>query len=252
MKVSHSEFVEALLDPRKPVPNGLTFRSGKTEKRFAVYRNNVAVSLTEALQSLFPVLRKLIGDEFFRALAGVYLRRHPPESPLLSRFGRRMPDFLSNFEPVGHLPYLSDVARLEILIKESFHAKDTSPVDNEYLASFQPTELLKSTLSIAPSTRILQSRFPIFGIWQANVSGGGRPINRAEEVLVARQHFEPRPILMPEGGCKFIASLASGSSISAAADIAAAERTEFRLDEALTILLRSGSVSGINPDVKPT
>ncbi len=241
MTVCHRDFASALLDSRKPVPAGLTFRSEKANKRFAVYRNNVAVSLTDALQSLFPVVRKLVGDEFFKAMAGVYLRRHPPASPLLAEFGIHMPAFLAGFEPVARLPYLPDVAKLEILIRESFHSKDSVPISNAYLASLEPEELLRARLGIAPSARLLRSRYPAFGIWHANAAGGSQPKNRPENVLVARREFDPKPWHLPGGAYEFIDSLAKGSCISEAADQAAAMQSEFRLDQALAILLKSGA-----------
>ena len=245
MSVCHRDFVDALLDPLKPVPNGLTIRNGKAAKRFAVYRNNFAVSLTESLESLFPVIRKLVGDEFFKAMAGVYFRRHPPESPLLSKFGDRMPEFLSEFEPVGHLPYLPDVARLEKLIRESYHSKDSQHLSKEVLSAFRPAELLESTLILAPSARKINSPYPIFGIWNANACDGGRPENRPEEVLVARRQFEPKPFLLPEGGCEFISFLADGFCISKAADLTFVRRPGFRLDQILAILFSSGAATEI-------
>jgi hypothetical protein len=45
--------------------------------RFDVYRNR------EALVTGFPVVHALVGDAFFRAMAGVFLRAHPPTSPIL-------------------------------------------------------------------------------------------------------------------------------------------------------------------------
>ncbi|MDE0114936.1 MAG: DNA-binding domain-containing protein [Albidovulum sp.] len=247
MSVCHSEFIDALLDPQKPVPNGLASRNGGTAKRFAVYRNKFAVSLTEALEAQFPVIRKLVGDEFFKAMAGVYLRRHPPESPILSKFGNRMPEFLSDFEPVEHLPYLPDVARLETLIRESFYSKDSSSISNETLRSLRPADFLESRIIIAPSARTIQSRFPIFGIWRANARGEGNPTNRPEEALVARRQFDPELYLLPDGGCEFMRLLASGHRVSEAADLAAARRPDFKLDQILALVLSSGAATELEP-----
>ncbi len=40
-------------------------------RRFAVYRNNVAASLIEAMVQRFPAVCAIVGDEFFRAMARV-------------------------------------------------------------------------------------------------------------------------------------------------------------------------------------
>ena len=65
MTVGQESFTEALLTPEHPVPDGLIDPAGRPAgKRFDVYRNNVAVSLTGALETAFPVIRKLVGDVF--------------------------------------------------------------------------------------------------------------------------------------------------------------------------------------------
>ena len=103
--MSHPQdaFVSALFAPDAPVPEGLSDPEGRPAgKRFDVYRNNVAVSLTEALLTAFPVVAKLLGDANFRSVAGVYLRQHPPQSPLLMFYGEEMPGFLEAFPLHNH------------------------------------------------------------------------------------------------------------------------------------------------------
>jgi hypothetical protein len=103
----------AILDPGAPTPAGLADGAGRpATRRFAVYRNNVVASLSEALEVAFPAIAKLVGNGFFRAMAGIFVRAHPPRSPLMMLYGAEFPDFLATFAPVAHLPYLADVARL--------------------------------------------------------------------------------------------------------------------------------------------
>ena len=102
MIVTQTAFRKGLLDPGLPAPEGLQNPDGaQATKRFDVYRNNVAVSLSDALEAAFPVVRKLVGDEFFRAMAGVYLRKFPPSSPLMMFYGEHLPQFLKRFEPTN-------------------------------------------------------------------------------------------------------------------------------------------------------
>ena len=86
LAASQTDFAQSLLDPDRPVPAGLmAHTSQRPVRRFAVYRNNVAIALTQALADTFPVVKQLVGDEFFDAMAGVYLREQPPRSPVLAR-----------------------------------------------------------------------------------------------------------------------------------------------------------------------
>src|SRR5690606_31278590 len=107
-------FSAALLDPARPVPDALVSHSaGIPERRFAVYRNNVTVGLINALATRFPAVQRIVGEEFFRDMARVYVRAHPPRSRLLMEYGDDFADFVAGFGPVAELEYLADVARLE-------------------------------------------------------------------------------------------------------------------------------------------
>lgn len=54
------------------LPPGLTAQApDEAARRFAVYRNNVAVSLLAALADRFPVIERLIGPDFFAAMGQV-------------------------------------------------------------------------------------------------------------------------------------------------------------------------------------
>ena len=78
----------ALLDPDRAVPAGLvTWNGSDPAQRFAVYRNNVTVSLMQALADTFPVCAASVGEARFRDLARAFVRAQPPRSPVLARYG---------------------------------------------------------------------------------------------------------------------------------------------------------------------
>src|ERR1700735_2019233 len=69
-----SAFANALLKPEEAAPLGLRDPYGRpAPKRFAIYRNNVVAGLIEALKASFPVVRRVTGEEFFKAMARVYV-----------------------------------------------------------------------------------------------------------------------------------------------------------------------------------
>lgn len=238
-----SAFAAALLDPALPVPEGLRDPQGRPAgRRFAVYRNNVAVSLTEALATGFPVLAALLGDEFFRAMAGVYLRAHPPRSRLMALYGADMPGFLAGFAPVAHLPYLPDVARLELALRESYHAADAAPIDPVRVAALPPERLMAARLRLAPSVRLIRSDWPLHGIWAANSVGAPAPAMRAESVLVARSGFDPAPHLLPAGGADFLAAILRGDPIATALTTAGEAHD---LAATLGLLIATGAIADL-------
>ncbi len=71
---TQASFAAALLDAGKPVPEGVTSHTGnQPARRFAVYRNNVVASLVKALGARFPVVSRIVGEEFFNAMARVFV-----------------------------------------------------------------------------------------------------------------------------------------------------------------------------------
>ncbi|MGO7609263.1 DNA-binding domain-containing protein, partial [Rhizobium ruizarguesonis] len=83
-----AEFSPALIYPDAETPLCVVGPNGKgAVKRYNFYRNNVTVSLIDALVVIFPSVQRLTGTDFFRAMARFHLRATPPTSPLLFEYG---------------------------------------------------------------------------------------------------------------------------------------------------------------------
>ncbi|MGS0757134.1 HvfC/BufC family peptide modification chaperone, partial [Roseateles sp. GG27B] len=116
-------------DPQRPTPSGVRVWNGSDPSaRLAVYRNNVVSSLVDALAETFPVVEQLVGSEFFRAMAVLFVRQAPPRSRVLAHYGQAFPSFIADFEPAQGLPYLADMARLEVARVAAYHAADADSV----------------------------------------------------------------------------------------------------------------------------
>lgn len=192
MITTQTQFRTALLDPESPAPDGVQNPDGvAATKRFDVYRNNVAVSLTDALETAFPVVNKLVGNDFFRAMAGVYLRAHPPKSPVMMFYGDEMPEFLAAFAPAQSVPYLPDVARLELALRHSYHAADADPVAPDALGQIAPDTLPNVVFGFAPCVHLIASQYPLHSIWAANTHGG-EVAKTAQPALITRPEFDPQ------------------------------------------------------------
>jgi hypothetical protein len=250
MTVSQTEFTRAMLDPAATPPEGLTNPDGApATKRFDVYRNNVAVSLTEALETAFPVIRKLIGAENFKGLAGLYLRQHPPSSPLMMFYGAEMPGFLADFAPLAHVPYLPDVARLELALRRSYHAADAAPIAPEALQALAGDALMAARLRFAPAMALIRSRYPVHGIWSYNMQEGApKPPAAGQNVLIGRPEFDPLMQVLAPGGGVFAARLLEGARFGQALDAALAQVPDFDLSAVLGQMLALGAITGIEED----
>ena len=197
--------LNADLSPPVPVSDG---HGGPAAKRFNVYRNNVAVSLADALETAFPVIRTLVGDEFFRALAGVALRQHPPQSPLMAEFGQDMPGFLESFPPVAQLPYLADVARVENALRRAYHAADVVALDGDTLGAMDPADFAATCFTLAPAVTLIRSPYPVGTIWHTSQPGAGKASPQgAEDVMVSRPGFDPVVDVLPKGALDVVSAL---------------------------------------------
>lgn len=244
--VDQKTFIGAAMDAGLPVPDGLRGAIGDPAgKRFAVYRNNVAVSLTEALITAFPVIYKLVGDEFFRAVVGVFLRQHPPNSPLMMFYGDQFADFLDGFEPAKQLPYLPDMARVEFAIRHAYHAADATALEPQALQDIAPDDLMESMLQFAPAVQVIRSEWPIFGIYRANTQADApKPRMQPEDILIARPEFDPVVEPLPAGGSTLVNALLRGDTFGAAFE-AASQIGGFDLSQTLGLLLGAQCITHV-------
>lgn len=247
MSVSQPAFRAALLDPAMPAPNGLSDgRGAPAQNRFDVYRNNVTVALVDALRTAFPILRRLVGDNTFDQLALIHARAHPPRSPLMMHYGQDMPAFLEGFEPLAHIGYLRDVARLELGLRRAYHAADAAPMDPQVLAACPPETLTASTLHLCPPVMCIPSAWPLFDIWRFNTEPGApKPQAVAQSVLITRPAFDPLPHALTLAQGAWMAAIAQGGTVGAAQDAATTQDPDFDLTPLLTLLLRQGAIAGL-------
>jgi hypothetical protein len=234
------EFADALLFATARVPSCLKGAAvKKTDRRFAIYRNNVTSSLVEALSARFPVIKRLVGDEFFSALARSYVLREPPFSPLLIHYGETFAVFIEDFEPARPLPYLADVARLEYARGRAYHAADAEPVPRKIFAALAEERIGATRVKLHPSVSILSSPYPLVSIWQANQAVAVKPVQDwgAETALVARPFLEVETLPLGAGTGTFLAALQSGATIANAAGAASDAAPGFNPADGLATLI---------------
>jgi hypothetical protein len=239
-----TSFADALLNTDQPVPQGITAHNAAVPtRRFAVYRNNVMVGLVKALRHRFPVVEKIVGEEFFAAMARVFVIEQPPRSPLLTTYGDEFAAFIAAFEPARELHYLADIARLEAARTRAYHAADAAPVDASQFAALDTGVVGEIGIELHPSIGIVRSSHPIVTIWAMN-SGEQElaPIEdwNGEDALVARPYLEVEVRALPPGGAAFLLALDAGRPLGEAAETARADDPNFDLTGNIVGLIGSG------------
>ena len=243
------EFAEALLDPERPAPLGLIGPDGApSARRFAVYRNNVVAGLVDTLQAAFPAVCRIVGQEFFRAMARIHVAYTLPASPIMLDYGVGFPDFIQRFEPAAVLPYLVGVARIERACLQAYHAAEAVPLHPAALAGVAPHAIPSARLILHPSVQIVQSRFPALTIWRMNVGDSvPEPVTldtAGEDAIIVRPDADVEVRSLPEGGAAFITELRAGCSVLEATKAALATGSRFDLSANLAGLLQAGAIVG--------
>lgn len=251
--LTHPEFTRAFDAALKgaPLPEGVTSRDpAEAARRFDVYRNNVAVGLAEALAARFPVIKRLVGDEFFAALARVYGEAHRPHSPVLHEWGESFAGFLATFPPLEAYPYMADVARIEWARGLAFHAADGDRADPALFAGADPAQL---TLRLHDSVQVLRLATPAVSIWAAN-QPGATPLDLAQSgpeiALVWRNRaFDVPALAIGPGDAVFIEQLRGGAALAIAAATALWAETGFDPQPMLVRLMQAGAI--LTPEETP-
>jgi Putative DNA-binding domain len=175
------EWMDALQGATVAPTYGL--RDTRDIERFEVYRASYEANLCGALRDTYPVVHRLVGEGYFSQSAHAYLRAHPSRCGDIHEFGANFASFLAALDSIEEVPYLPDVARLEWLAHQAFHAANAEPLTLSGLIELPPEAC--SGLCLLPSVRLMHSAFPVHRIWQVNQeSWAGDPSVSLEEGYV--------------------------------------------------------------------
>jgi len=214
----------------------------------AVYRNTVMLGLVDAIADNFPVVRQLLGDDAFFAVATEFATRHPPTTPILAHYGEQFPGWLE-LEPLPDaLAYLPEVARCERLWLESLFAKDLPALEIGTLAR---GELLDLDLRLHPAARFAWLATPAYAIWQAHRDGfegefstdwvgGGALFTRPRGTVTAMP--------LGPGGHALLDAVRSGLGLEAAARNALARDPQCDVGALFASLVSCGAFAAPAPE----
>jgi hypothetical protein len=224
-----------------------TSRRGALERQpgLAVYRNNVAVGLIDALRAAYPVTAEILGGDAFDALAHDFARAHPPTGPVLLDYGAGFATFLSAQPWTSELPYLAGVAELERLATESHLAADLPPLALADLAALGVERWMALRLPLHPAARFAWLRTPAMTIWLAHRDSSGfeslAPEWRAEGALFTRPADAVHACLITAPAHRLLSGLRLGESVGQAARAVADIYPETDFPELFASLVSRGA-----------
>ena len=230
-----AEFTPGEVDcPRYPAASGVE-----------VYRNNYRGNLHDTLAGAYPVIRQLVGEDFFRLLAKRFIERHPSRSGNLHRYGTELAAFLAHFEPARHLAYLPDMARLEWAYHFAYFAEDAPLFDLNRLAIVAAESYSDLRWRLHPSCALLTSAYPVAAIWQAHQDGSPADFHidlnsGGDSLLVYRNGLSVEILGIAPASRHWLAQLQQGAAMGAATDATLSNYPDFDLATTLRHWLAQG------------
>jgi hypothetical protein len=213
-------FGAALAQPGSVAPPEPIFRGSKdqTQGRLAVYRGNVYGNRAKALAAAYPIVRKIVGEDFFAAMAREYARGYPAASGDLNEYGERLAEFVAAFPHTQDLPYLPDVARMEWLAHRAYYAADAAAFDPLRLAGLPSVRYAELHPALAPACALLESDWPLAGIWTVHQDDFAGEIDvdldaGPDRVLIHRPRWRVQVLALPPGDYRLLASALAGATL---------------------------------------
>jgi hypothetical protein len=214
--------------------------------RLRIYANNSRATFEAALERTYPVLRRRVGDEYFRQLAHHYRERAPSQSGDLLWVGRNFPAFVAESEADTGYAWLADLAALEWACEISLNAAWASPLAVQSLGGIPEESIAGTKLTLQPSLLCVSSPYPVLDVWQANqpgISGESVDLRRGgQQVLVScgPDGLELRAVA--RDAFEFVRALQEGASLGVAVDTSGLPIGE--LARVLGMLFQAGLVTG--------
>jgi hypothetical protein len=197
-------------------------------ENLSIYRNNAAISFRNALALCFPVLRRRVGDDYFRQLAMRYRQRHPSRSGDLHWVGKGFAAFLAEDLQGSEYAWLADLARLEWSREQAAVSTTRAAISVDALARFAPEQLEHLVFSLQPSLQLHASDFPIFTIWAANQMENAPPVDQSlpGECGLVRARVDGVEVRsLTPGVFSYISALAAGAPLGEAVAIAGLDQS---------------------------
>lgn len=231
-------FATALFEPDAAAPVLARVKGDAGELGLALYRGKLTSAWDKTLSAAYPVLRQLVGEEFFSALSRAYGMAHPSGDADLNQFGDGFAGFLERFEHVADYPYMPDMARLEWALHRAHFATDADGLDAASLGALTPDQLEAARFTLHPACCLLQSEWAVAPLWQAHQAGSGVDFPAQLAVpcfaVVARPHWRAELAQVSQAAHDALTVLSAGGTFGAALDAA------FELDEDFDVAAHLG------------
>jgi hypothetical protein len=222
--------------------------AGDGAARLGIYLQQLRAHFQRALALEFPVIKRLVGADYFGRLARDFQARHPSRAGDLAHIGAPFAAFLEERFGAGRYAYLAPVAALEWAYHESMHAPEAPGLDCNALAQIDSTRYPRLRFELHPACRLYSCAYPVLDIWRANQpdAQGAQSIDLASgatRVLLHRRAQVVEFHALSAAHYALVAALARRATLGAAFDAARKADAAFDLGAALRHLVALGALT---------
>jgi len=244
-----SDLVAAIINSDNTLLNQVNAHS-RISPQLAVdiYRNNTHDARLAALEQVYPVCVRILGDSVFRSIAREFVSRDEHGRSDLNTYGENLYLHLQQLIGDRRLPldfsYLPDLSRLEYMLHRAYYADDDPAFD------FTEFELALSNgidirFQLSSTLGLLTSIYPLYQIWINNRnqtdSSEVAAIEGVQFLVIHRETFRPAVTTIEHDTYRLLTAIAGASSLHQLLD-----GTDTDLDRQLPELIRHRWVVGIN------
>lgn len=216
------------------------------KNRLNVYKNTTRTAHLNALSDTFSCCELILGKRYFSQMANIYFKKYPAKSQNLNQYGDLFPDFckqwIDNHIEMEDFAYLPDLALLEYIFEQTYYIKDDSLFDFYAFSSLSEKQQQKVTLKLSNSVNLLQSKYPIFEIWDINQNNKTHQevkfITEPQYICIARNDFKPNIYKIDQPTWTVIKHLQCGVSLEKLNKLNMDKNINAPIDEIIPALLK--------------
>lgn len=203
----------------------------------SIYKNNIAVTLTKTLQQTYPLIVKLLGEDFFATTAREYIQQYPSRNSNLHDYGEYFSHFLSEYSAITDLIYLPEVAQFEWLCHSLYFAADHEAFDLRVLKDIAPANYGELHFLLHPASRVVKFQYPLLRIIDLCKHDCDDDINIGEgggiNLLIIRRELDIKLVPLEPADYVFLNALQDNHSLAVAYKAATLIDDKFNLETKL-------------------
>lgn len=214
-------------------------QADENTERLAIYKNNTLHSLSESVVDLYPSIEHAVGRDFLIATAKEYLKVSPPHSAALLNFALDFPDFLATFEHTKNYAYFPDLARIDMLRHQAYHAADEIPLTVDHIQQIPLEELAQSQIQLPKSCYLLTSKFKAYSLWESirAQSDNEIHIDGTESTLIYRENLHVKTTQISQEAYYFLNKIKDGHTLGESLEKTLKEHTDCNTSELFALLI---------------